>query len=389
MRLALTISVLMLAACTAREPAPTPAPRNDPLSRACRFLWSQQSVDGGWHSDTYGLMRSGQSLTPYVLHALLQTPAEFRDEPQGARDRALAFIRSNVNADGALGMADKMVMDYPTHSTAFAIRCLVLAGNKQDLALIDRMCDWLTRHQFSKATGFEEKHAAFGGFGFGGTGVVPERPGIMDVVHTRNAMQALREAGRAGDDICKAAQSFLRLVQRHPDDKRPQPPVPGEAEGPAEFDGGFYFSPVVLGMNKGLFEKAREGRGAYFRSYATATCDGLLALLAAGVPMTDERAQAALKWLRERQQLDSPPGIPQDSPTPWQRALWHYHLAVRAEALAAVKEPGDWRPRIREALAPRQRADGSFINEESPLMKEDDPILCTAFCVIALARCAP
>jgi hypothetical protein len=282
-----------------------------------------------------------------------------------------------------------MVMDYPTHSTAFAIRCLVLAGNKQDLMLIDRMCDWLAHHQFNKATGFDAKHAAYGGFGFGGTGVTPDRPGIMDIMHTRNALQALREAGRANDDVCNAAQLFLRLVQRHPDEKRAQPPVPGEVEGPADFDGGFYFSPVVLGMNKGLFEKAREGRGAYFRSYATATCDGLLALLAAGVPLGDERAQAALKWLRERPALDSPAGIPLDSPTPWQRALVHYHLAVRAEALAAAKEPGDWRRNIRDALTPEQRADGSFANEESPLMKEDDPILCTAFCVIALSHCAP
>ncbi|MCC6150363.1 MAG: terpene cyclase/mutase family protein [Planctomycetes bacterium] len=388
---ALTISVvvLLLAGCVAREPARTTPPRLDALSRACRFLWSQQSADGGWHSETYGLMRSGQSLTPYVLHALLRTAEEFREEPQGARDRALAFIRANVNADGALGMADKMVMDYPTHATSFAIRCLVLAGNKQDRALIDRMCDWLARHQFTEQLGFEPAHVAYGGFGFGGVGVSPQRTGVMDVVHTRNALQALREAGRSSDAICKAAQIFLRMVQRHPDDKRAQPAVPGEPEGTQAntYDGGFYFSPAFLAMNKGLYESARDGKAAYFRSYATATSDGLLALLAAGVAASDSRVIDAQQWLLARPEYETTAGLPPDAPTPWGEAMFHYHLATRAEALAAMNAPGNWRQKTREVLKPRQRADGSYRNENTPLMKEDDPLLCTAITVNALLRC--
>ena len=41
------------------------------LARGVEYLWSRQSADGGWHSTTYGLLRSGQSLTPLVLNALL------------------------------------------------------------------------------------------------------------------------------------------------------------------------------------------------------------------------------------------------------------------------------------------------------------------------------
>lgn len=387
--LPILLAALALCACTARAPAPKPAPKSDALSRACRFLWSQQSADGGWHSETYGLMRSGQSLTPYVLLALLQTPAEFRDEPEGARDRALAFIRANVNAEGALGMADTMVMDYPTHATSFAIRCLVLADNKQDRALIDRMCDWLARHQFTEQLGFEPAHVAYGGFGFGGVGVSPQRTGVMDVVHTRNALQALREAGRASDSICKAAQTFLRMVQRHPDDKRAQPAVPGEPEGTQAntYDGGFYFSSAFLAMNKGLYERARDGKAAYFRSYATATSDGLLALLAAGVAHEDPRVRDAKQWLLARPEYETTAGLPPDAPTPWGEAMFHYHLATRAEALAAMNAPGNWRQKTREVLEPRQRADGSYRNDNTPLMKEDDPILCTAIAAKALAHC--
>ena len=43
-----------------------------PLAKAAGYLWKQQAADGGWHSHTYGLLRSGQALTPFVLGALLE-----------------------------------------------------------------------------------------------------------------------------------------------------------------------------------------------------------------------------------------------------------------------------------------------------------------------------
>src|SRR6185295_12232015 len=74
------------------------------LARAAAYLWSQQAEDGGWHSRTYGLLRSGQSLTPFVLEALLEVPAEVYAAPAGKVDRALAFIERNQQSDGMLGM---------------------------------------------------------------------------------------------------------------------------------------------------------------------------------------------------------------------------------------------------------------------------------------------
>ena len=72
------LAFLFTSACTTRDPARA-------LIRACRYLWSQQAEDGGWHSRTYGLLRSGQSLTPFVLNALLQVS---QHAPPGAVDRA-------------------------------------------------------------------------------------------------------------------------------------------------------------------------------------------------------------------------------------------------------------------------------------------------------------
>ncbi len=81
---------------------------------------------------------------------------------------------------------------------------------------------------------------------------------------------------------------------------------------------------------------------------------------------------------------DYPEGIPQDHPEDWGNALHFYHLAVRAEAFRALSWPGDWKGELTRQLVPQQRGDGSFINSRSALMKEDDPLLCTALAVTAL-----
>src|SRR5437660_12144011 len=89
-----------------------------PLGDAARYLWSQQAGDGGFHSSTYGLLRSGQSLTPFVLDALLDVPEGVLAARPAAVGRALGFIRKNTNSDGALGRMDESAADYPNYATA-------------------------------------------------------------------------------------------------------------------------------------------------------------------------------------------------------------------------------------------------------------------------------
>jgi hypothetical protein len=218
----------------------------------------------------------------------------------------------------------------------------------------------------------------------------------MELGHTRVVLQAISFAeavcADCGGDVAvrKRAEIFLRLLQRHPDESRNHPIPPdwddtveawqgGRAGG---FDGGFYFSPIALSANKGHFDKERP----HWRSYATATCDGLLSLLALGDDRTDARIQAAARWLAKHPDLDYPQGVPRDQPEPWGAAIYHY--AVRAQVYDAINWPGEWRAQLRSLIAARQNADGSFINRDSHLMKEDDPLLCTALAVTALTRAA-
>jgi squalene-hopene/tetraprenyl-beta-curcumene cyclase len=312
----------------------------DPADRAAGWLWAQQAEDGGWHSRTYGLLKSGQALTPFVLHALLCHDPEA--DPAGV-DRALSFLRSHVRPDGALGHANPVLLEYPNYATAFALRCLVKAGRERDMELVVKMRDYLVGQQYRDVSS-----PTFGGWGFGG------RSPHMDLSHVRCVLQALREAGGVDPAVFVRAQAFLRLLQRRTE--HPQ-------TGAAPFDGGFYFSPVIIDANKG------DG----FSSYATATGDGLLSLLAAGVPEGDERVKAARAWLERHDDLERPAGIPDDRPIDWGPQVHYYHLCVRA--LAGYD--------VRAEVAKRQEASGRFVGI-GHLMKEDDPLIATTLALRAL-----
>ncbi|HZV00881.1 MAG TPA: hypothetical protein VFF73_29470 [Planctomycetota bacterium] len=350
-----------------------------PLGPAARWLWSHQLQDGSWRSEKYAVLRTGQAYTPFVLWTLLEVPESVCPRPRGAVERAIAFIRSSVSAEGCLGKSDPDLIEYPNYATSYALRCLVRAGRPDDEPLIERMVRYLASQQFSEANGFEPGSRGYGGWGFGAARPTPTHPGHMDLAHTRRVLEALSVAS-VGSGAFARAEAFLAVLQRRPGTRQPRDPSVENPEGELAPDGGFYLSPVVLGANKGRHDPRTGG----YRSYATATAEGILALLAAHVAATDERVLAARRWLEEHPSLDSPAGIPRDHPEPWYAALDFYHLAVRAEAQDALGMGGEWRGAIVERLESKARPDGSFLNDESGLMKEDDPILATSLAVLAL-----
>ncbi len=347
------------------------------LADACLYLWAQQASDGGWHSATHGLLRGGQAWTPFVLHALLEAPDGACPRPPGGVERALAFLRRHINDEGALGLADPDVLEYPNYATAYALRVFARHSDAADGLLVEKMTAYLHGQQFVERRGFEAGDPAYGSWGFGEERLPPGVAGHVDLSHTRRVLEALREAGHADLDAYRSAEAFLRLTQKHPRDAGLDSLL---------FDGGFFASPVVQSVNKAGRAPGAPDGVPVFRSYATATADGLLALLAAGVPRDDHRVQAAVRWLRAHPALAYPEGIPQDDPDQWHRVLFFYHLAVRAEAYHALAWSGSWQEEMIRLLRRRQRADGSFSNPYGAPNKEDDPLLATSLVVTALGH---
>jgi hypothetical protein len=323
------------------------------LQRAAQYLWAQQAEDGGFHSAVYGLLRSGQSLTPFILDALLDLPETVRPAPPGAVDRALAFIKAHTNADGALGLMDETAADYPNYATALAVRAIVKARRSGYQREIAPMVAQLRAQQFGDANGWKREDTPYGGWGMGGPVRHPPDAGHVDLSMTRYVLESLQTSGvPASDPVMARALVYL---------ERSQNP-----------DGGFYFSPVNPEINK-----AGQPNGR-FASYGTATADGVLALRAAGIADRDDRIARAIKWLRDHHQPDRAPGFDvapeQSQGSDWGAGLRFYYAHVISRAI----------PGLSVALPP-QGSDGSFRNPNQ-LVKEDDPLIATAFAVQALAR---
>lgn len=365
---ATTLVVLAAAVLTALgvdEARNAPAPGAAALRAGVRRLLAMQSEDGGFRSETYGLLRTGQSLTPFVLVTLLELPPGAADVPAAAIDRGLAFIARHVDESGALGRKWGAAEDYPNYATALAVRAMALARREGWREAIAPLVAELRRQQFAEDRGWTRDDPAYGGFGIGGPLREAPHAGHVDLSMTRIVLEALRDAGvDASDPVFLRARVFLERCRD-------------------AASGGFFFSPVVLAANKAGDDE--RGRPV---PYGSATADGLLALLAAGAEPADPAATAARDWLAARFRADVCPGPSPHAIPRWDDALRGYWRAAAARALAATGHlrPGDARARaLSRSIVAEAAPDGSHRNP-NPNMKEDDPLIATAFAVDALAR---
>jgi len=355
-RLRIVLLVLIEAGCsfTRQQPA---------VVKAAEYLWGQQSEDGGWHSHTYGLLRSGQSLTPFVLEALVEIPDGVYPTPAGKLDRAIAFLQHNTQA-GAIGMTDPEIPDYPNYATALAVSALSRVRPPAWQSRIQPMVEYLRKQQFTEQNGWRPEDPAYGAWGMGGVPRTPPNTGHVDLSMTRHVIEALGAAGVAASDPAFAcARVFIERCQNF------------DPQRPIDTDGGFFFSTTEVETNK-------AGRdGTRFRSYGTTTADGILALIVLGYPPSDARLRGAERWLTTHHRDLAVPGFVGEVYQRWPRGLAFYYASASTQAFRALGLPSA--AQVAENLKQTQRPDGSWANPEN-LVKEDDPLIATPFAVRAL-----
>ncbi|MCB9744426.1 MAG: terpene cyclase/mutase family protein [Alphaproteobacteria bacterium] len=341
------IGAASLAACTPPEPDPLP----EAMARGARWLWGQQDERGAFASKTFGFLALGQSLTPLALLALADVPPEILPTPKSAAD-AIAAMLSMVDEDGALGFAGP-APDYPVYATAMALSALARLSPSTLERWGPRLSGWLLKQQLRAGW---EGHPGQGGFPMGSRApLIPPEAGHVDLSMTRRAAEALRavgvDPGPLGDFVLRCSAP----------------------------DGGFIYSPVDLALNKGGCE------GRVCAGYGSATCDGLLALLAVGVSTEAPRVQQALSALQAAHRVDRNPGVAENMGD-FTIAMRFYYRAASAQVFHRLGGPEGWRAQLTQALLAEQQPDGRWQNE-SPLQKESDPIVATSFALMALACC--
>jgi hypothetical protein len=360
-------------------------PQEIVTARGCRFLCEQQSADGAWRSQQYGAFRQGDALTPLVVCALqesLQRDAVL----QNAIARGVAWLRALANERINNGEPWRKLA-YPLFSAAFATQVFATAQDDTTMRF------WLTivkALRIRASLGWPRSSPVNGAWGdaveppqalAGGSGGTAQTPDMIapNISATLLALDALTAA--AEKSTAPGALPFIQRCQNF-----------SETSASLFDDGGFFYAMDDAVRNKaGIAGIDDSGRERY-RSYGSATCDGILALRAAGSRSDDPRCVAALRWLaREMHDAVNAGNWPverQDA----REALVYYHAQALARVLAFADAAGAvdrmWinaqRDALRSTLEKRQRPDGSWSGAQ-PDSCEDDPIVATSFALRALA----
>lgn len=378
-------STFLVLSCRTKED-----PFTDAYKKSVAWLWSQQSEDGAWHSKTHNVLEDGKVLTPYILYYLLQVPDSIYEKKQVNIDKGIAFAHQSIVAS----LHDTVVeWNYPNYSAAYACRVFMQTNTHRDL--LEKLIEKIALEQFTFSRGVPESSMAFGGWGYGEINLKEDEFGHVDISHTRRIAETLVQyfKNEFSDDTRdiktlpawldsewqQHAIQFIRATQRSPGDARI--PVVAQDTISELYDGGFVSSMYTVSTNKSQPIQITDS-AYYYPSYATATCDGLLAMHALNMQETKAYKDAAI-WLSDHQRIDVIDGLSPDDPEQWYQIMHYYHWSVRAEAMRAAGITGKWEITLRDALIKEQQPDGFYINPIGGVNKEDDPLMATVFCVQA------
>jgi squalene-hopene/tetraprenyl-beta-curcumene cyclase len=329
------------------------------ITKAHAFLAKSQDETGSFKPDL------GPAVTGLAITGLVRsgTPA---DDP--VVKKALAYLLTFRQPDGGIYSPDSPVANYETSIAMLALAACNAEGRLEDE--IDGAVKFVKKIQWDDGEGKPESDPAFGGAGYG----KKSRP---DLSNTAFMIEALRTVGESESD--PAIQRALVFVSRAQNLPGPHNPLPFPEKNP---DGGFYYTPA----NGGESQAGTTENGG-LRSYASMTYAGLKSMIFAGLKADDPRVKAATEWLKKHYTFEENPGMGQAG------LFYFYHTASKALGVLggdtftdAAGKSHDWRDELTTAIVSRQREDGSWANANERWM-EGEPVLTTAYALLALANC--
>ncbi|HMO65981.1 MAG TPA: terpene cyclase/mutase family protein [Verrucomicrobiota bacterium] len=342
------------------------------IQRGVEFLLKQQNPAGWWSTADH------PGVTGLVLTALNREPSgRFRPHRPSELNRAYDFLLSSARPDGALHRGQ-----LANYNTALSLLALSTADDPNFLPVIRAARAYLAGTQIDFGEPGRLDTPFDGGVGYG------SRYQHSDMNNTIMALEAMRwselalpadeRAGRPQHDLnWEAAIHFLQNCQNLPAKNN----ADWVSDDPQD-RGGFVYYP---GHTKAQsVTNPVTGRVA-LRSYGSISYGGLLSYIYARLDQGDPRVTAVLDWLQANYTLDENPGLGPEG--------YYYYLHLMTKALTAAKveslRPRDgreirWRDEVAARLLARQRADGAWVNTGADRWWEGDPVLVTAYSLLAL-----
>ncbi len=340
------------------------------VGKAINFLKSSQEPNGGWST------KKSPGVTGVALTGLLRTGKVTPSDPLAAR--ALQYIEGLANPKaGHLAGQDAKVQlqNYVTSINVMALSVAKKADKYE--AIIGKAVDFLKKLQWDEGEGKDPKSDFYGGAGYDSK----SRP---DLSNTQFFLDALKAAGVSPDDPAfKKAALFVSRAQNLKGEHNDQPWA-GKIN-----DGSFIYTPATGGVTKVSDEPLPGGA---LPGYGSMTYAGIKSLIYCGVSKDDPRVKTALKWIQNNYTVDANPGMPEIRKD-WGLFYYYHTMAKCLDVLGmdyvvdAKGKKHNWRADILDALARRQRPDGSWSNVQNWM--EADQNLVTGYALMALSYCRP
>lgn len=347
------------------------------IDRGIDYLRTQQSDDGSWSP------RVGPAITALVLNGMLNEADIAPDDPQAAK--AIDYILAQANENGTIsaGFLDN-------YNTAICVSALTrVRGDPRVAEVLDKARLALRTLQWNgqkdpEGNVVDEDHPWYGGAGYGNSG----RP---DMSNTQFLTQAMYDLGvDCKDPVFLRAVAFVSRTQGYPGNDMFADQI--------VHDGGFIYSTSInkdaIGVPESkaspdMIDEGKAGRPVSgLRTYGSITYAGFKSYVYAQLPPDDPRVEMARQWISENYTLERNPGMPESMKN---QGLYYMYLtmarALDADGVTFITTPDgtrhDWANDLIAKLHELQHEDGSWTNEADRWM-EDNPVLVTAYCVIAL-----
>ena len=393
---ALVVPLVQLVACQSAARSLDKAPQesaqgdwSEAQQKAVDFLMQQQA-DGSFFVTTKQGRFPDLGITALALAAVQTKPQAQRSQAEKqVIEQGLKALCAAQQGDGSIGERNA------NYTTCAAILALTMARRDALAPVIGKAKDYVLAIQNVESHGYARGDRDFGSIGYGGS----QRG---DLSNTQFALEALRAAGLQADH--EAIQKALVFLQRTQNLRSVN-----DFKGVVKDDDGTRMT-VVAGDDGGSAYYPGNSAAGYLtlpdgtkipRSYGSMTYALLKSYTMAGIPPTDPRVAAAVRWIEHNWTLQENPGAGEDADEKLRHQGLFYYYMVLAQALDAagitsLRVPGkgetdealpvDWKKELRATLLAAQRADGSWLNERNGRWWEDQPVICTIYALLALAH---
>lgn len=340
---------------------------NAAIDRGLDWLAANQKEDGSWSNGTF------PALTALPAWAFIRG-----EHPQKKEvvDKAVSFLLSCRQNNGGIykDVKGRKGGGLPNYNTAISMTTLHATGDPKLVPTVLKARKYIARGQHFGDDVYE------GGFGYDQN---TDRA-YTDLLNTFYATEAMRLT-QSVEDLRDSSESKVDIdwskTVKYIEKMQNKPKA-----GPDQV-GGFFYKP---GESKAGTTTNADGV-VVFRSYASMTYAGMLALIYADVDKTDTRVRSAFKWATDRWSLEENPGMGQQGLFFFFNVLSKSLHAYGADVVPVNDgKTVDWRVETAKKVLSLQTIDpstghGYWLNKNGRFW-ERDPVLVTSYTILTLEQ---